>query len=191
MTALLTLLVLAQSDSMLPLLERGQVVLVEAGKDGKFGSATGFVLVDAPPETVWQTLNKMEEFKDFVPKVLVSEVLRSKGTESEVHFVIDVPGPDTDYTIRYTRDDTNKTLSGLWSKGDLQGTRLFWKVESAQGGKTLLSQKVSVKNFSAILANVEDEQQTMTVGVNVSSALAAAKAIKRKSEQAAAAASAK
>src|SRR5438270_11262295 len=108
MFMLLTLLVLTQNDSILPLLEKGQLVLVEPAKDGKFGTATGLMLVDAPPEKVWETLLKMEEFKQFMPKVTTSEVLRREKNEMDVHFVLDVPGPDTDYTIRYTRDDANK-----------------------------------------------------------------------------------
>lgn len=190
MFALLTLLVLAQNDSMTPLLEKGQLVLVEQAKDGKFGSATGIVLINAPPEKVWPTLLKMEVWKDFMPKVTTSDVVRRDKEEMDVNFVLDVPGPDTDYTIRYTKDDAKRTLSGKWLKGDLEGSKWFWKVEPAAGGKTLLSQQVSVKNFSSILASVEDEQQTMTVGVNVSSALAAGKALKRECEQPAAAADA-
>jgi ribosome-associated toxin RatA of RatAB toxin-antitoxin module len=133
---------------------------------------------------VWRALIKMEDFKDFMPKVVTSEVLRREKNEMDVRFVLDVPGPDTDYTIRYTKDEAKKTLTGTWAAGDLKGSRWFWKIEPAEGGKTLLSQQVSVKNFSSILASVEDDQQTMTVGVNVSSALAAGKALKKKCEQA-------
>jgi ribosome-associated toxin RatA of RatAB toxin-antitoxin module len=183
MVTLLTLVLLSQNDSMLPLLEKGQLVLVEQTKDDKFGTATGIVLINAAPEKVWQTLIKMEEFRNFMPKITTSEVLRRDKDELDVRFVVDVPGPDTDYTIRYTKDDARKTLSGKWLDGDLKGSRWLWKVEPAPGGKTLLSQQVSVKNFSSILASVEDEQQTMTVGVNVSSALAAGKGLKRKCEQ--------
>src|SRR4051812_2708053 len=138
MVTLLTLLLLSQNDSLLPLLDKGQLVLVEQTKDGKFGTATGLMLVDAPPEKVWETLLKMDEFKSFMPKVTTSEVLRKEKDELDVHFVLDVPGPDTDYTIRYTRDDANKTLTGSWVKGDLKGSTWFWKVEPGPGGKTLL-----------------------------------------------------
>lgn len=183
MFTLLTLLVLGQSDSMLPLLEKGQLVLVEQAKDGKFASATGITLVNAPPDKVWAALIKMEDYKTFMPKVLTSEVANVRGSSFEAHFVLDVPGPDTDYTIRYTKDEARRTLTGAWQAGDLQGSKWLWTVEPVgDGTKTLLSQKVSVKNFSSILASVEDDQQTMTVGVNVSSALAAGKALKKKCE---------
>ena len=183
MFTLLTLLVLAQNDSMLPLLEKGPLVLVEQAKDGKFGSATGIVLVEAPPDKVWQAVLKMETFKEFMPKVITSEVLRREKEELDIHFVIDVPGPDTDYVIRYTKDDAKKTLTGNWVKGDLKGSTWFWKVEAGPDGKTLLKQRLSVKNFSSLAASLEDEQQTITVGVNVSSVVAGVNAMKRRCEQ--------
>lgn len=183
MFKLLTLLVLSQNDSMLPLLEKGPLVLVEQLKDGKFGSATGIILVEAPPEKVWETLLKMEEFKTYMPKVLTSDVLRREKDEIDLRMVIEVPGPDTDYVIRYTRDDAKKTLTGNWVKGDLKGSTWLWKVEAGPAGKTLLSQRLSVKNFSSLLSSVEDEQQTITVGVNVSSVVAGVKSVKRKCEQ--------
>ena len=183
MFTLLTMLVLGQTDSMMPLLARGELVLVEPGTDGRFGSATALVLVDAPPEKVWATLLKMEDFKQFMPKVIVSDLLRREKDEIDLHFVIEVPGPDTDYSIRYTKDEAKKTLTGTWMKGDLKASRWLWKVEPAAGGKTLLSQQLSLKNFSSLAASVEDEQQTITVGVNVSSAIAGAKALKRRCEQ--------
>jgi ribosome-associated toxin RatA of RatAB toxin-antitoxin module len=184
MVTLLTMLLLTQNnDSMMPLLARGQLVLVEPASDGKFGSATAIVTVDAAPEKVWATLLKMEDFKEFMPKVITSEVLRREKNEMDFHFVIEVPGPDTDYNIRYTKDDAKMTLTGTWMKGDLKGSRWLWKVEALPDGRTLLSQQLSLKNFSSLAASVEDEQQTITVGVNVSSAIAGTKALKRRCEQ--------
>jgi ribosome-associated toxin RatA of RatAB toxin-antitoxin module len=188
MLTALVLAVLTQSgpsDALTPLLDRGPLVLVEQTKDGKFGMATGIVQVDAPPRAVWDTLLKMGDFKSFMPKVELSEVSNvdeAKG-EFDIRYVVQVPGPDTDYTIRFVRDDKAMTLTGKWIAGDLKGSRWFWKVQPAPNGKTLLSQTVQVKNFSAILQNVEDDQQTITLGVNVGSAVVVTGALKRHIEK--------
>jgi ribosome-associated toxin RatA of RatAB toxin-antitoxin module len=174
---------LAQSEGLVPLLSRGPVVLVEEGAQGKFGQATGTVLVDSPPETVWKILIEMERFKDFVPKVNTAEVLRRDGNEFDIRMVIDTPGPDTDHTIRWAVDNSKREMKGTWMKGDLKGSRWMWKVESLPDGRSLLSQQISLKNFSVFLANVDDDQQTITVGLNVSSALAATKAVKKRAEE--------
>jgi ribosome-associated toxin RatA of RatAB toxin-antitoxin module len=180
----LLLSVLAQApaqDALTPLLDRGPLVLVEQTKDGKFQMATGIVQVDAPPQLVWETLLKMDDYKNFMPKVELSEISNrdeAKG-EFDVHYIIEVPGPDTDYTIRFVRNDKEMTLTGKWIKGDLKGSRWFWTVRPGPGGKTLLSQSVQVKNFSALLQNVEDDQQTITLGINVGSAVVVTGSLKR------------
>lgn len=104
----LTLLSLSQLDMSL-LLERGPMVLVEEGPGGKFAQASAIVIIDAPPEKVWALVRTQQHFKDFIPKVLTSEM-------------------------------------------------------------------------KAFAQSLEDENQTITVGVNVSSVLAATKAIKKKAE---------
>lgn len=181
LTALLLAALAQAQDPLTPLLDRGPLVLVEHAKGGKFGQATGIVQVDAPVEKVWAALLDMDAWKKFMPKVETSEVSnKNEATgEFDVRFVIEVPGPDTDYTIRFTRNDKELTLTGRWLKGDLKSSRWFWKVQKGANGKTLLSQTLAVKNFSAILQNVEDEQQTMTMGVNVASSVAATTALKK------------
>lgn len=176
----LTLLTVSQLD-MSPMLERGPMVLIEEGTGGKFAQASAIVLIDCPPEKVWELVKAQQNFKDFIPKILNSE-MKPSGTDFEVHMVIDVPGPDTDYYVRYTVDEAAKTMTGCWAKGDLKASRWFWKIEAAPGGKTLLTHTVGLKNFSGIAQSLEDDNQTITVGVNVSSVLAATKAIKKKAE---------
>jgi ribosome-associated toxin RatA of RatAB toxin-antitoxin module len=178
-------LVLAQVD-MGPMLDKGPMVLVEDGANGKFGSATAYVMVNAAPEKVWADLLAMEHFKDFMPKVETSEVLRRGAKDFDVHFVLDVPGPDTDYTVRYTPDAATKTIKGNWVKGDLKGSNWVWHVEPAPGGKSLLVHKAAVKNFSSMAQSLEDSGQTITIGLNVSSVLAASKAVKKRAESEAA-----
>lgn len=181
MLTALTLFALSQLD-MTPSLEKGPLVLVEETK-GKFATCSSIVLIDAPPEQVWEIVKAQDKFKDFVPKVLTSE-MKPQGTDYEVHFVIDVPGPDTDYAIRYTIDDATKTMSGAWAKGDLKGSRWTWKIEAAPGNKTLVTHTLALKNFSGIAQSLEDDNQTITVGVNVSAALAVTKAVKKRAESA-------
>ena len=101
-------------DPLTPLLERGPLVLVEHSKDGKFGMATGIVQVDAPPAVVWAELLKMDTWKTFMPKVETLEISNrdeAKG-EFDIRFVIETPGPDTDYTIHWVRNDKEMTLTG-------------------------------------------------------------------------------
>lgn len=174
---------LAQTD-LKPLLDRGPLVLVEENSGGKFGQATAIVYVAAPPEKVWAVVMDQSKMTEFVPKVTKSEQTPTAGkpNEFDVRVVLDVPGPDTDYTIHFVKDDAKKEAKGSWAKGDLKGSKWLWKLDKAADGNSILSHTISIRNFSSVLANLEDDSQTMTVGVNVSSALAAVKAMKRRAE---------
>lgn len=175
----------ADGSEMAALLKRGPLVLVEQGSDGKFGQATVMVQVNAPPARVWAVAMDFAHYVDFMPKVLKSELKAGKSPlEADVRFVLDVPGPDTDYTFRVSRDDTKREAKASWLKGDLKGSRWQWSVQPQADGGTLLTHVLSLKEFSSVAQGLEDDAQTITIGVNVSSALAAVKAIKRKSEEA-------
>jgi hypothetical protein len=176
---------LAQTD-LKPLLDRGPVVLLEDNSAGKFGQATAIVYVNKPPEKVFAVICDQGKLKDFMPKVTTSDYVATAGkpNEFDVRMVLDVPGPDTDYTIHFVKDAAKLTAKGSWAKGDLKGSTWLWKVEKAADGNSIISHTLSIKNFSSALAAIEDDSQTMTVGVNVSSALAAVKAIKRRAEAA-------
>jgi ribosome-associated toxin RatA of RatAB toxin-antitoxin module len=185
LTVTLALLVAQTPDSLTPLLQKGPLALVEQTKDGKFQQATAIVLVNAPPERVYEVLLNHGRLKDFMPKVLTSDIEKSNAKSFDVRFVIDVPGPDTDYTVRYVRDDVKHVLKGTWVKGDLKDSKWEWRVEPTADGRTLLFHQLQVKNFSSVLTSLEDERQTMTVGVNVSSAITATTAVKNFIEAAA------
>ena len=181
---LLSSAALAQQD-MKPLLDKGPLVLVEDNSSGKFGQATAMAYVAAPPEKVWAIVSDQSKLTEFMPKVTTSDVTPTEGKSNEfdLHISLDVPGPDTDYTVHYVRDEARREMKGTWVKGDLKGSKWTWKVEKASDGNSIVSFAASIKNFSSILQNVEDDQQTMTVGVNVSSTLAAVKAVKRRAER--------
>jgi ribosome-associated toxin RatA of RatAB toxin-antitoxin module len=183
------LLFLAQApsqDLLTPMLSRGPLALVEQTKDGKFSQATAVVLVNAPVEKVYEAVLAQDKFKTYMPKVLESELTNSNAKGFDIRLVLDVPGPDTDYTIHYARDDDKRVLKGSWKKGDLKDSKWEWRMEATPEGKTLLFHQLTVKNFSSILSNLEDDQQTITVGVNVASAIAATKAVKNHLENPAA-----
>ena len=170
-----------------PDLEKGPVVLVEEDDTGRFKKATAMIVVDAPPWEVFAVLRDMSRYTEFMPKVIRSDVTPHQGTVSEtfdVRMVYDIPGPDTDYTARMSVDEEDKRIVGTWLHDDLRGSRWEWKVQPwGEGGtRALLVHSLSVKNFSPLLRQVDDDQQTVTVGVNVSTALVTVKALKRRTE---------
>lgn len=166
------------------LLRKGPIVLVEDTPTGRYSQSTAVIEIDAPPERVWATLLAMDEFREFMPRVITSEVTRSneEPDQFDVRLVYDLPGPDTEYTARMVVDRKARKIEGTWLKDDLKGSWWSWELEPLPDGRTLLLHNLCVKNFSPLLQQVDDDQETVTIGVNISSALVTVKALKRRAE---------
>jgi hypothetical protein len=112
---------------------------------------------------------------------LKSDVASVGPNQFDVSYEIDVPGPNAEYTFRYDIDPATMQMRGKWVKGDIKGSFCEWKV-SPHGQDTLVTYTTASRNFSSVAQALEDDQQTITVGVNVSAALAVVKAVKRRAE---------
>ena len=164
------------------LLQKGPLVSVERGPDGKFLRCTALALVNAPPEKVWAAYTDFDHLKDFVPKVVASEVVKRTDTDIEVKLEIEVPGTNTVYVMRYTPHLETRTIEANWVSGDLKGSTWVLHLEPVGEGKTLINYSGASRHFSRILEGLEDDQQTISVGVNVGAALTTVTAMKKRAE---------
>jgi carbon monoxide dehydrogenase subunit G len=172
----------ARAEDVGELLRAGPLVRIETGSDGKLRQATCIADVEAPVETVWKVLNDFESYRFFMPRIQKLEVTR-EGPESLVAFKLDTPIVSTSYTLRYTPDHDKKTLSVKQVKGDLAGSRYSWRVVPAGEGRARIYYSGLIKNFSSLAESFEDDQQTLSIGINVVSLMASAKAVKARAEQ--------
>ena len=174
----------ARAQDLMDLLAKGPVVLVQNNDQGRFDRATAVVEIAAPPAKVWEVVSNFSNYRYFMPKVLKSEQ-RLSGPEFpnqlDVAYEIDVPLSNAKYTFHYQLDPDKLQIRGKWLKGDLEGSFCEWRLVPYQG-RTLAYYTTASRNFSSLAQRLEDSQQTITIGVNVSAALATVKAIKKRVE---------
>ncbi len=175
----------AGAQDLMELLSKGPVVLVEMDSKGKFDKATAVVHIKRPPEEVWKVAVDFPRHKEFMPKLLKSDVTKVDDDTFDLDAEIEVPGVNPSYTFRYDVDAEKRTIKGQWLKGDIKGSHCLWRLVPYQGG-TLLYYTNASRNFSSLAEGIEDDQQTVTVGVNVTTALAVVKAVKTRVESASA-----
>ncbi|MHB8419610.1 MAG: SRPBCC family protein [Myxococcales bacterium] len=174
----------AAAQELMDLLAKGPVVLVENDAHGRFDRATAVVLVHAPAAKVWDVVSNFSNYRYFMPKVVKSEQRLSGPTfpnQLDVAYEIDVPISNAKYTFHYQLDPAQLAIHGKWLKGDLEGSFCDWKLVP-HGDATLAYFTTASRNFSSLAQKLEDSQQTITIGVNVSAALATVKAIKKRVE---------
>ena len=95
---------------------------------------------------------------------------------------LDTPFVSTSYTNRQHPDATNYTVAITNESGDLKGTRSQWKLVPQGDGKTRIFYGGLIKNYSSIAESFEDDQHTLSIGVNVVSMMASATAVKQRAE---------
>ena len=172
----------AAAQDLMSLLKKGPVVSVETKKNGKFESATAVISINADVDTVWKVITGYAKFKTFLPNVVESEVKTITEYMVDVSYEVEVPGSNPEYTFRYILDPTRHTVTCGWKEGDLEGSFCKWRLVSVGPKQTLIYFTTASRNFSSLAQSLEDEQQTITVGVNVSAALATVRAMKKRSE---------
>jgi hypothetical protein len=174
----------AAAPDMLALLAKGPLVLVESNPQGRFESATAIVVIQRSASDVWRVATDFASHKSFMPK-LVSSVPRALGpnrVEVKLEIAIPFPGRNERYSFRFDLEPEKLEIHGRWAEGDLKDSFTEWRIVPQGPDRSLLYHTTSTRNFSKIVAAIEDAQQTVTVGVNVSTALAVVKAVKQRVE---------
>lgn len=169
----------ARADQLDGLLLKGPVVMLEQADDGKFKKATSVIKINAPIEKVWEAVIDFARYKEIFPKCKQSKVLKQDAVSALVRFEIEVPLVNTKYEIKYKIVPEKRKLIAKWAKGDLKGSHWIWLLKPAADGGTVVYYAGVTKSFSAILERMEDDQQTITIGVNVASLIASLRAVKQ------------
>ncbi len=172
------------SGELSELLERGPLVLVESDAVGRFASATAIVEIARPADAVWRVTSDFAGHRTFMPKLVASTPTPRGPNEVDVRFEIAIPFPGRNerYTFRYVLDPARREIHGRWVAGDLRDSTCDWRILAAGDARARVHYTIATRNFSKLVTTFEDSQQTVTVGVNVASALAAIKALKARVE---------
>jgi ribosome-associated toxin RatA of RatAB toxin-antitoxin module len=172
----------AHASELRDLLKAGPLVRVEQTEAGRFQRVLSMADVDAPLDTVWQVLNAQERYKEFMPRIESLSVRAEAPNIKLVTYELDTPFVNTHYTLRFRSNPKLFTIDVEHVSGDIQGSRYAWKLTSQGPAQTRVSYDGVTRNFSSFVNRLEDDQQTMTVGLNVVTMLAGLKAVKLRAE---------
>ncbi len=171
-----------RADELGDLLRGGPIVRIESDSAGKLRSATCIADVDAPIDTVWKVLTDYDAYRFFMPRIKSLEVSH-EGGDALLAIKLDTPLVSTSYTNRQHADAATHTINVKQVEGDLSGSHYQWRLVSLGPSRTRIFYAGIVKNYSSIAESFEDDQQTLSIGINVVSLMASAKAVKGRAEQ--------
>lgn len=173
----------AQADDLTQLLEKGAVARVDVDANGRFDAVVSVVDVAVPAEFLWAVLTDFASYRFFVPRVSEVTVTPSAtpGTV-EVKWSLDTPLVSTRYKNANVLDAVNRLMTARTVEGDMVGSRYQWQIVVLGDKKCRMFHTAWPRNMNGIVDTLDDKQQTLTIGVAVSTAMATVRALKIRAE---------
>jgi ribosome-associated toxin RatA of RatAB toxin-antitoxin module len=123
-------------------LRAGQVILT-----GQNGQYTGRVLVAAPVATVWKLLTDYNNFENYFPNVVSSQLLETKGNRKvfEQVYLIQALIFSKRSRVRIAATETYpRQIEFNLVDGDVDSLKGFWRLEPIGGDRVLVTHQVSI-----------------------------------------------
>lgn len=177
--------ILASDFDFYARLRKSPLISIDRNEKGKFQHITSITLVNAPVDVVWNAVVEIDKYKSYMPRVLKADIDKVSDDKKTItaSFVIKVPLKNTRYTMKNVLEREKNIINVSQVKGDLKDSWFRWKFYP-QGDKTLIVYSGRIKNFSKFIESFDDKkEQTISVGINISTILATVKSIKDRSEE--------
>lgn len=180
----MTIITAANSMDFEKIMSDSPVITINNDESGQMKSITVYSVINAPFNVVWDTVRDVSSLKEYVPKIeriTIPEALNKKEDELIADFEIEVPIFNIEYRLRYKFNREAKQIDVDRLNGDLEGSRWTWKFEE-RGNKTVVIYSGIIKNYSSFLESFEDDNKSISIGVNISTLVSTVRYTKERSE---------
>ncbi len=161
-----------------PLLERGEVILIEAKPDGRLARAAILKLAEAPADAVLDVVADMESYTRFIPNLVKAEVLRTDGAVSEIAWEIEVPFVNLSGVNRVV-DDRPRSIRYRPIRGRLREAMFRWEAIPLSAGRSVVAHYLAadVGDASWFLREFIEARPSVEPGAVVSTGLVLMKSV--------------
>ncbi len=167
----------------------GPLIMVEEAPKG-LPWVTAGVLIDAPPAAVWDVMTDFARYREFVPQTEMSNVVKKEGDKVDVDLGIRVKlnallGVSIEYSLRYTLFPPHR-IAWIRTAGELEYTEGEWNLVPVDGGSRTVafySFVSDIKSTSAVVGYLINQQPSMEVAIQTSTAILVARSMKERVEK--------
>jgi len=138
------------TDRQLERLKAGKTVkkpLSTVGEGGVYGGS-GFALVDAPPEVVWQAILDWESYHTVFPRTRETREVSQRGDRSLVRVVMGYALVNIEFFVKIRTDKSKWQMDFELAENrphDIEAARGYWRLFPQPGGQTLVAYVTAVK----------------------------------------------
>lgn len=169
---------------LLPILQRGEISLVESDRGGRLRQVTVIGLVESPPKRVWQVLTDYDHYLEFMPNLVEAEVIERKGVDTVIAYELEVPGSNMEYTLRHHHVPKNRIEINLADdEGDITTGAWRWElIPHREGTQTMLLYTLytDVGESSWVIRQALKSQPSIEHGLNVATGLMTLQAVAKR-----------
>ncbi len=170
-----------------PLIEKGELSLVESYRSGRLRQVTVMGLIKASPDEVWKVLTDYNHYTRFLPNLANLEIVRRSGKDAVLAYELEVPGSNIEYTLVHHHTPRRRIDIRLADdEGDIQTGAWRWElIPSAAGKSTIVVYTLysDVRESSWIIRQVLKSSPSLEHGLNVATGLVTVRAIKKQAEK--------
>ena len=125
--------------ALAPLLEQGELILIESDGRGFLRQATLLSLANAPASRVLATVADAEGYPRFIPNLLQADRVQGDGALSDIEWELEVPFVNLSGVIRYL-DDRPRGVDYWPVKGSVKEGAWRWEAVDVDGGRSVVAQ---------------------------------------------------
>jgi ribosome-associated toxin RatA of RatAB toxin-antitoxin module len=171
------------------LISQGSLIVVRQRKDLSLINVTAAQVVNASPEVVWATLTDFEHYPRFMPQTTGEKILEREGNIYRIEQTIEVkiwqlPAVEITYQLINQLEPPNRIR--FWHhSGTLEGTYGGWDLVPSGPKQTLIFYTL-YSNLTSLgwgLGSIMKSQPDFMAGINVTTAMMVAKAVKGECER--------
>jgi ribosome-associated toxin RatA of RatAB toxin-antitoxin module len=177
----LTPVTFASAKTTLDTLSAPQKATLESGQatlEGQEGQYTCRVLVTASVDTVWKVLTDYNNFENYYPNVVASDIVENKGTRKifEQIYVVQALIFQKEERVRIAATESYpKQVVFDLIEGEVKSLKGTWQIEPIGNNRVLITHKVSV--------DPGPDDRELFFGIYEDSLATLLKAVKQQAEQ--------
>lgn len=172
-------------ETLAALTREGPLVAIDEAENGGLELATAITVIDAPPQTVWDTLVDFDTYPEWMPQTTGCVVIAHQGDERLVTTTLEfdlVITKRVEYTLSY-RDLGGYRMEFDRVSGDLDRNEGYWVVRPFRDDQSILYYANYVDYTSIkLLRSFLKRQPTLELAFGASSVAVIARSVKQRVE---------
>ncbi len=124
-------------------------------------------VMDMPAKKVWAIVSDCAHYKEHLPRVAASELLKKEGNVHTCKVTIDMPFPLSNLTgvTAAVHTESDAAMSRKWTlvSGDYKVNEGSWEVKAIDGGQTLVVYTIHVEPKTSVPGWIRESAQKKTL----------------------------